>query len=691
MTKPVTLPNTFGTQGGTIPLNYLDQDFTVVTNSLNDLATYSNYALDSGSINNFVANYSSGIITSSLTSGLRLQFKASNTNTGASTLQVQVNTVSIGTAAIRLTDGSALSAGQIVSGAIVDVVYDGTNFQLLNDPGGGSSVVTDLTVTGNLAVTGTSTFTGNVTANIANVTTFTSNPTFSGNVTLQGNGSNIQGNLTTGNVTFLGSSNFIGNVTANIANVTTFSGNPTFTGNVTITSNGSNVQGNLTVGNVSALGNCTFNSNVNIRSTFFNVSNTTVVYDTTGSKAGGNVAYGWNGILIGGIPRNTTSGGTVSTSASLLLTTTLLSASAATTITDAAQILIASAPSAFTNVTITNRWGLRTTGTAKSSFEANVSVNGSTLRLLNGNANELAAQTAFSTVGMGLRIDAGTYFDLFTPPGTITINAANSIASPTFAGGNGAITITTAASLYLEPPLAGANVTITNAYSLYLAEGSSYFGGNLTYVTANYADNTASAVVGMNIYTPVKTYTGLGAATTQTYNSPIVIQTPTFAFANATTITHGASIFVAGGATAGANATITNAWGIYSLGDIGSAGSILGATSTGRIGYDTGTGAGGAITQATSRTTGVTLNTPTGAITLFTAAGTTAATTFTVTNSSVAITDVIILSQRSGTNLYNLEVTAVAAGSFNITFFTTGGVASDAPVFNYAVIKGAAT
>jgi hypothetical protein len=37
--------------------------------------------------------------------------------------------------------------------------------------------------------------------------------------------------------------------------------------------------------------------------------------------------------------------------------------------------------------------------------------------------------------------------------------------------------------------------------------------------------------------------------------------------------------------------------------------------------------------------------------------------------------------------LYNTLVTAVAAGSFNITFFTTGGIASDAPVFNFAVTK----
>lgn len=114
-------------------------------------------------------------------------------------------------------------------------------------------------------------------------------------------------------------------------------------------------------------------------------------------------------------------------------------------------------------------------------------------------------------------------------------------------------------------------------------------------------------------------------------------------------------------------------------------GSILSSGATG-IGYAT--GAGGTVTQVTSRTTGVTLNKVSGAITLFTAAGATTAVTFTVTNSTVAATDTITLSQKSGTNLYNFIVTAVAAGSFNITFYTTGGTASDAPVINFNVIKG---
>ena len=114
----------------------------------------------------------------------------------------------------------------------------------------------------------------------------------------------------------------------------------------------------------------------------------------------------------------------------------------------------------------------------------------------------------------------------------------------------------------------------------------------------------------------------------------------------------------------------------------------ISSTGTAGIGYST--GAGGTVVQGTNRTTGVNIDKTTGSITLFSAAGTTAATTFTVTNNTVVATDVIILNQKSGTDLYDLMVTAVAAGSFNITFRTTGGSTTETPVFNFAVIKGVA-
>jgi len=99
-------------------------------------------------------------------------------------------------------------------------------------------------------------------------------------------------------------------------------------------------------------------------------------------------------------------------------------------------------------------------------------------------------------------------------------------------------------------------------------------------------------------------------------------------------------------------------------------------------------GSGGTVTQASSRTTGVTINKKCGAITLYSAAGTSAYTSFTVTNSLVTANDVIVVNQQSGTNIYETFVSAVADGSFRITFSAASGTATDAPVFNFAVIEG---
>ena len=115
-------------------------------------------------------------------------------------------------------------------------------------------------------------------------------------------------------------------------------------------------------------------------------------------------------------------------------------------------------------------------------------------------------------------------------------------------------------------------------------------------------------------------------------------------------------------------------------------------TSSGTAGVGYATGAGGAVTQTVGRTNPTpSINKPTGSITLFSAAGTTAYTSFTVNNNTVAATDAIILSQQSGTDRYELNVTKItAATSFEITFRTTGGTTTETPVFNFAVIKGVA-
>lgn len=141
--------------------------------------------------------------------------------------------------------------------------------------------------------------------------------------------------------------------------------------------------------------------------------------------------------------------------------------------------------------------------------------------------------------------------------------------------------------------------------------------------------------------------------------------------------------------------------GFYNFGTSGYAATIAAAdnsfiftgraassSSTGGIGYAA--GAGGTVTQAASRTTGVTLNKVSGAITLASASGSMTPTTFTVANSTVAATDVVMVCQKSGADKYIALVTAVAAGSFSITFYTTGGTTTEQPVFNYAVMKAVA-
>lgn len=112
------------------------------------------------------------------------------------------------------------------------------------------------------------------------------------------------------------------------------------------------------------------------------------------------------------------------------------------------------------------------------------------------------------------------------------------------------------------------------------------------------------------------------------------------------------------------------------------------ASTSPTLGVGYATGAGGTVTQGTSRTTGVTLNKVSGAITLFSAAGSATPASFTVTNSAVAATDTISINQKSGTDKYHLLITAVAAGSFQVTFFTTGGTTTEQPVFNFNVIRG---
>lgn len=117
--------------------------------------------------------------------------------------------------------------------------------------------------------------------------------------------------------------------------------------------------------------------------------------------------------------------------------------------------------------------------------------------------------------------------------------------------------------------------------------------------------------------------------------------------------------------------------------------SIL-AKGTGGIGYTT--GAGGTVTQATSKATGVTLNTVTGEITMDAAAlAADTSVSFTLTNSAIAAADLVAVTHHSAGTAGAYTVTGqAAAGSATITVRNvTAGSLSEAIVLKFAVIKGA--
>lgn len=116
--------------------------------------------------------------------------------------------------------------------------------------------------------------------------------------------------------------------------------------------------------------------------------------------------------------------------------------------------------------------------------------------------------------------------------------------------------------------------------------------------------------------------------------------------------------------------------------------------SVGTAAFGYATGAGGTVTQATSKSTGVTLNKLCGRITMHAAALAAAAeVAFTLTNSFIAATDVVVVNVQSvGTvGAYFVEVGAVSAGSCSITLGNcSAGSLSQAVVLNFIVIKAAA-
>ena len=104
---------------------------------------------------------------------------------------------------------------------------------------------------------------------------------------------------------------------------------------------------------------------------------------------------------------------------------------------------------------------------------------------------------------------------------------------------------------------------------------------------------------------------------------------------------------------------------------------------------------GGTVTQATNKGTAVTLNTLSGQITMNDAALAAAAeVSFTLTNSKIASTDVLIVNHSSaGTaGSYLAQANTLAAGSCKISVSNvSAGSLSEAIVLSFALIKGASS
>ena len=108
------------------------------------------------------------------------------------------------------------------------------------------------------------------------------------------------------------------------------------------------------------------------------------------------------------------------------------------------------------------------------------------------------------------------------------------------------------------------------------------------------------------------------------------------------------------------------------------------------IGY--GIGAGGTVTQATSKSTAVTLNKPTGQITMNAASLAAGAdVSFTVNNICVSPVDSIVINHYGIGSPGNYIVRAQpATQSFNVIVSNRSGVAlADGLILNFAIIKGA--
>lgn len=105
------------------------------------------YAIDTGAADDYILTIPTLLLDpiGGLLPGVKVSFKATNTNTGASTLTINA----LSPFSIVNNEGTALSSGNIVANSVYELTYDGSSFVLLNPTvggGGGGTAVSTIAV-----------------------------------------------------------------------------------------------------------------------------------------------------------------------------------------------------------------------------------------------------------------------------------------------------------------------------------------------------------------------------------------------------------------------------------------------------------------------------------------------------------------------------------------------------------------